>query len=249
MSDVDISIAREQMGRALGDWVAFSKMSHQVLPGSWYFLSGMPAADVNMAMVHENDIDVLTKTLKEISRMNVPTCLFLAADGKNLSSKLPDEWSHVGVFPLMFKTLNKSDREFDPRVSVATLDNIDDAVKLMAESFLLDPINFTFLVETFKNPDSLSKIWILEENGVAVSTVTTMLVDDALTVWCMATPPQYARKGDGKALLGDVLARNSTANAKIGLLGATPAGQPLYKASGWEVLEGWDVYLNRPADH
>ena len=249
MSDVDISVARERMGKALGAWVASSKMSHQVLPGSWYFLSGMPAADVNMAMVYENDIDVLTKTLKEVSRMDVPTCLFLAADGKNLSSKLPDEWSHAGVFPLMSKALNKSDQEFDARVSVATLDNIDDAVKLMAESFHLDPINFAFLVETFKSPDSLSKLWILEENGVAVSTVTTILVDESLTVWSMATPPQYARKGYGKALLSDVLARNAATNAKIGLLGATSAGEPLYKATGWEVLEGWDVYLNSPADH
>ncbi len=249
MSDVDISVAREQMGRALKDWVASSKMSHQVLPGSWYFLSGMPVADVNLAMVYENDIDVLTKTLTEISRMNVPTCLFLAADGKNLSSKLPDEWIHAGVFPLMSKALNKSDQEFDARVSVASLDRIDDAVKLLAESFHLDPINFAFLVETFKNPDSLSKLWILEENGVAVSTVTTILVDETLTVWSMATPPQYARKGYGKALLGEVLARNAATNAKNGLLGATPAGQPLYMATGWEVLEGWDVYLNGPANH
>ena len=249
MSDVDISVARERMGKALGAWVASSKMSHQVLPGSWYFLSGMPAADVNLAMVHEDDIDVLTKTLREISLMDVPTCLFLAADGKNLSSKLPDEWSHAGVFPLMTKALSNDVQEFDPRVSLATVDDIEDSMTLMAEAFLLDPINFAFLVETSKSPDSLSKIWMLKEDGVAVSTMTTMLVDDALTVWCMATPPQYARKGYGKALLSDVLARNAATNAKIGLLGATSAGEPLYKATGWEVLEGWDVYLNSPADH
>ena len=249
MNDIDIPAARVQMGKALGDWVVSSKMSHQVIPGSWYFLSGLPAADVNMAMVYNDDMDALTITLEEITRMNVPACLFLAAAGKNLSTQLPDEWSHAGVFPLMTKALDSAAQELDPRVSLVTDDDIDATVTLLAESFLLDPTNFAFLVETLKNPASLSKIWILKEDGVMVSTVTTMLVDEALTVWCMATPPQYARKGFGKALLGDVLARNVNTGAKNGLLGATSAGQPLYEASGWEILEGWDVYVNSPAKH
>ncbi|MEI9907354.1 MAG: GNAT family N-acetyltransferase [Actinomycetota bacterium] len=249
MSDVDVSVARERMGRALGDWIVSSEMSHEVSPGLWYFFSGLPVADVNMAMIYNDDMNVLTKTLNEIVRMNVPTCLFLAAYGKNLSDRLADEWSHVGVLPLMTKVLDNDVQDFDPRVSLVTIDDIDAAVALMAESFLHDPVNFAFLVEAFNSPDSLSKIWLLKEDGVAVSTVTTILVDDALTVWCMATPPQYARKGYGKALLRDVLNRSANTGAKTGLLGATPAGQPLYKASGWEVLEEWDLYLNSPANH
>ena len=249
MSEVDISVARKQMGRALGGWVVSSKMSHQVLPGSWHFLSGLPAADVNMAMVHADDNDELTSVLKEITRMNVPTYLFLAAEGKKLSSQLPGEWKQVGIFPLMTKELDETVREFDPRVSLISADDVNDVVKLLADSFLLDRSNFGFLFDTLKNPDSVSNIWILKEDGVAVSTVTTMLVDDALTVWCMATPPQFARKGYGKALLGDVLLRCGAKGAKRGSLGATEAGKPLYEASGWETLEGWDVYLNGFANH
>ena len=30
----------------------------------------------------------------------------------------------------------------------------------------------------------------------------------------------------------------------VGLLGATPAGQPLYESTGWTTLEPWDIYVN-----
>ena len=249
MSDVDISVARNQMGRAFEFWATSPGMSHEVLSGSWHFLSGFPSADVNMAMIHADDNDALAITLSAITNMNVPTLLFLAAAGKELSNRLPDEWTNVGVFPFMAKQLNASVDEFDYRVSVALLDDTAEVVGLLADSFLLEPNIFSFLIDTLKNPDSAVDIWVLKDNGVAVSTATTMLVDDALTVWCMATPPQFARKGYGKALLGEVLSRSAANGARIGLLGATDAGRPLYEATGWETLEGWDVYVNALANH
>lgn len=249
MNVVEISAAREQMGRALGDWVSSPDMSYQLLPGSWYFLSGLPSADANLAMVHADDEDVLNETLNAITRMDVPTILFLAADGKKLSEKLPDEWKRVGNFPFMTKQLHDGALGIDPRVSVAKVGDTNDVVKLLSESYLLDPYICSFLTDTLKNPDSVSDIWVLRDEGVAVSTVTTTRVDDALTVWCMGTPPQHARKGYGKALLNSVLAQSATQGADVGLLGATEAGKPLYDATGWETLEGWEVYVNGLADH
>lgn len=32
--------------------------------------------------------------------------------------------------------------------------------------------------------------------------------------------------------------------AEIGLLGATPAGLPLYEATGWRTVEQWRVFTN-----
>jgi len=237
------------MGRALAEWATSPSISHEVLSGSWQFLSGLPSADVNMAMVHTDDNDALAITLSAITNMNVPTVLFLAAAGKELSNRLPDEWTNVGVFPFMAKQLHASVDEFDYRVSVALLDDTAEVVGLLADSFLLEPNIFSFMIDTLKNPDSAVDIWVLKDNGVAVSTATTMRVDDALTVWCMATPPQFARKGYGKALLREVLSRSAANGARVGLLGATDAGRPLYEATGWETLEGWDVYVNALANH
>jgi hypothetical protein len=32
---------------------------------------------------------------------------------------------------------------------------------------------------------------------------------------------------------------------RVGLLGATPAGKPLYDATGWTTLEDWQIFTNR----
>ena len=48
----------------------------------------------------------------------------------------------------------------------------------------------------------------------------------------------------GRALLADVLRRGKLEGASIGLLGATPAGKPLYDATGWTTLEGWRLFLS-----
>jgi len=45
-------------------------------------------------------------------------------------------------------------------------------------------------------------------------------------------------------LLADVLARARLEGASIGLLGATPAGRPLYDATGWTTLEEWQLFLS-----
>jgi hypothetical protein len=51
--------------------------------------------------------------------------------------------------------------------------------------------------------------------------------------WGMSTPPAHARRGYGRAVLDSVLAAGVADGARTGVLGATPAGLPLYEATGW----------------
>lgn len=88
------------------------------------------------------------------------------------------------------------------------------------------------------------KAWLLEENGQAVSTVATCLVDDSVSLWAMGTPERFGRRGYARALLAAVLDRARKDGAKLGLLGATPAGQPLYEATGWRTVEDWQIFTN-----
>jgi predicted acetyltransferase len=60
----------------------------------------------------------------------------------------------------------------------------------------------------------------------------------------MATPPQHARRGYARALLAAVLHHAREDGATLGLLGATPAGFPLYDATGWSTHETWDLYTD-----
>ena len=89
-----------------------------------------------------------------------------------------------------------------------------------------------------------TKIWVLDEGDVAVSAVLTSMVDDAVTVWSMSTPARFARRGYGRAILADTLLRAKSDGAKVGLLGATPPGKPLYDATGWITLEHWQMFAS-----
>jgi predicted acetyltransferase len=63
-------------------------------------------------------------------------------------------------------------------------------------------------------------------------------------VWCMATPERFARRSYARALLAHVLHVAAGQGATFGLLAATPAGKPLYDATGWSTLEEWRLHLN-----
>ena len=91
------------------------------------------------------------------------------------------------------------------------------------------------------------ELWLLEEAGEAVSMVATGLVGDAVSVWAMATPPRFARRGYGSALLSHVLYAAAQTGATQGWLGATPAGFPMYEATGWRTVEEWQIFTTSPS--
>jgi hypothetical protein len=48
----------------------------------------------------------------------------------------------------------------------------------------------------------------------------------------------------GRALLGHVLNAARQDGMSVGLLGATPAGKPLYDATDWRTVEEWRLFVN-----
>jgi len=86
------------------------------------------------------------------------------------------------------------------------------------------------------------RFWLVED-GTPVSAVLDARSGDAVTLWCMSTPQRFARRGYARALLAHVLHVARAEGAAIGLLGATPAGKPLYDATGWRTLEQWRLFV------
>lgn len=248
MSQIDISKAREVMGISLGSWANSPKMSHEVHAGSWHFLSGVPSPAVNMALVSEDSEDALNHTLDAIAKMRVPSVLFLASEGKALSSHLPKTWNKIGFFTLMTKEFESRTEEFDALVSLVTRDNEKEVAELLAESFHVASETYSFLLQAGLDENMAVDIWVREVEGVVVSTVNTTLVGDTVALWCMATPSRYERRGYGKALFSDVLARSMAKGARSGVLCASSAGKPIYEANGWMVREEWDVYVSHSID-
>jgi GNAT superfamily N-acetyltransferase len=211
-------------------------------PGYWVALSGAPSPDANMALVDSNDSAVLASALRQVEDSGFPTLFMLAGPGRR--RELGTSWRYVGDMPFMARALAGTDQLADRRVRQARLDDFDVVSELVASSFGLTQEIGDVVAEILKLGDDAVKIWLLIDDERAVSTVLTSIVEDAVCVWCMGTPPRCARRGYGRALLADVLARARLEGASIGLLGATPAGRPLYDATGWTTLEGWQLFLS-----
>ena len=233
-----------QLGHALREWDGRPQEPYKTGPSSWSYLSGASSADMNLALVHGDNPDEMFQVISDIDEVGVPTCLFFAGEGKKLSDRVPSEWKLLGSMPFMAADIQTMNSTRDARVRQAQIEDVGAVVGLLAQSFGLQPEEVAYsCVTPIGKVDADMKVWILEEDGQAVSTVMGSRNDDVLSVFCMGTPSQFARRGYGKALLSDVLARAKEDGVALGLLGATAAGKPLYDASGWKTLEEWDLYL------
>ena len=241
---VGVAIRRSQMGRSLGEWASEPQMRHQVGPGFWMFLSGAPSLDVNPVLVHDDDPDALDRVLAAVAELDCPALLWLAGSGRTLAERAGDGWSSVGSTPFMAIDLQAGQQPRDPRVRRASGADRAAVDGLVGDAFQLPPEVATIATAMLSDPDAALHVWLLEDGDIAVSTVMTCRVDDAVTVWCMATASSAARRGYGRALLGEALARAADDGARVGLLAASDAGKPLYDATGWQKLEDWDAYTN-----
>ena len=151
MIEIDIPARRNQMGLSLIDWASSEQMSYQVHSSSWHFLSGLPAADVNLAMIHDNDEKALVDIKNAIDRMTIPALLMLVDKGKGLSENLGENWTHVGVMPFMFLDLEAGQQQSDKRVRRAKADDIEEVISLLSQSFELERNVVAVIADVLKN--------------------------------------------------------------------------------------------------
>jgi GNAT superfamily N-acetyltransferase len=245
MDSVEVARRRRQMGESLADWAAISGSVHALGQGYWAYLSGLPSADTNMGLIHGSDREEFANLLAMIDDVGAPTLLLSAGAGVQLAEQLGAGWSHVGAAPFMAIELAAGTQQGDERVRQATDADVYLAAELMADAFVLPRAVCKPLVHaTVHASIGPMAVWVLEDNGEAVSTAITSWVDDAVTIWCMATPARFTRRGYARALLAEALLHAYSYGARVGLLSATPAGRPLYEATGWQTLEDWKIHTN-----
>ncbi len=244
MDPVEIDNRRMQMGRGAGAMLIGGPAPLvDEGEGYWIALSGAPSPDMNMALVSAAGADVAARTLERVTDSGTPTLFMLA--GACLSFELPTPWQHVGDVPFMASTLDGEYLRSDPRVRQALADDADIVCAVMCEAFgLAREVMIDVITAVVDDDDGPTKIWLLTEGDEVVSAALTSIVDDAVTVWCMSTPERFARRGFARAILADTLLRAKTGGATIGLLGATPAGKPLYDATGWVSIEHWRMFAS-----
>jgi GNAT superfamily N-acetyltransferase len=240
---------RTAMGRGILPWMTEPHMVANVDQRSWLLLSGSSSPDMNFALLAVDDDALLQAALAEVEARALAALVMLAGDGKALAPQVPPQFQHVGAMPIMSKRLDAATGKVDPRVRRAVADDRAgvDEVLFAAYGLPADAVALATSPLERSAPGPLT-IWVLEEAGEIVSAVTATRVDDTVGLWTMATPPDRQRKGFGRALLDAVLADAQEDGAVLGLLGATPAGLPLYEATGWVVDETWELYVNAPSE-
>ncbi len=237
---------RRQLGESILGSVAGDRAVARVGEGWWLVLSGAPSADGNTGLVFSPDARVLHEVVREIARSGHPTELMTAGDAPDL--ELAPRWRRTGTMPVMGVRLADTRLALDGRVRRATPADLGTVVQLLVDAYGLDAAVAAAVVVPVLDGGAPIRFWLLEDGGTAVSTVMTARCEEVVTVWCMATTPSRGRQGLGGALLAHVLAAASADGASEGLLGASPAGASLYRATGWAVLEHWRLHHEVPPD-
>ena len=242
MYRTELDRLRSLMGRSVQGWAVEPGSVSEVGDGYWAVLSGGPSPDVNVALVWSAAPQAAQRALDLVAQVGAPAMVCCTGDGN--AHALGDEWHQVGTMPFMAVDLEATPTKTDPRVRRATAGDLATVTELSAESYGMPYEVAEISVKPVVERDSEIVFWLLEDEGVAVSTVMTSQVEDIVSVWCMGTPERFGRRGYARALLAHVLEVAVGQGATLGLLGATPAGKPLYDATGWSTLEEWRLHVN-----
>lgn len=245
----DVARRRTQMGRGIGRFADAPGMTWRVEDDWWLALTGLPSADANLVLVHGADPTALDEAAAAVSAANggngVPCLLMLAGEARSMRGRLPADWNDVGTMPIMGRDLADVDADHrDDRVRRLQPDDASAVSELLAEAYGIAPDVMAVVTDVGSRDDARFQTWLLEDEGLVVSSVTTCRTDDVVSVWVMGTPERFARRGFGRALLASVLAEARRDGAALGLLGATPSGLPLYESTGWVTFEEWQINVN-----
>lgn len=240
MGQDQIDQRRRQMGLSVQSWTAQGGVS-EIGDGYWALLIGPPSPDANMALVSSPNPAARERALDLISTAGVPALVLLAGDA--ISVGLPKPWSLAGTMPFMARDLGELVDAEDPRVRPATAADAPALLSLMSEAYGIEEAIAAGCVQAGLGQPGLT-MWLLEHHGEPVSLVMGARVEDVVSIWCMSTPSRFGRQGFGLAVLNHALTAAKRDGAQVGLLGATPAGKPLYDRTGWHTLEDWLVFVS-----
>jgi GNAT superfamily N-acetyltransferase len=242
--EAELARRRTAMGKGVMGYVTEPHMHGQVGDRWWTCIAGSSTPDLNMALVHDANPALLDEPLAQFAQRRLPSLVMLAGRGKEVSGALPSSYAKVGELPVMEADLATLPCARDPRVRQATADDVETVTELLHQAYGFGREDAALATGPLTSPRDGIAIYLLEQDGTPVSTVTLCRADDTASVWSMATPEQHGRRGYGRALLADVLHRAHDDGATLGLLGATPAGLPLYEATGWVTAETWDLWTD-----
>lgn len=86
-------------------------------------------------------------------------------------------------------------------------------------------------------------LWLAYVDGEPVSTATGVLLEDALGVFNVATPPEHRRKGYGAWLTAHAIRRGFEAGASFAYLQSSEMGFRVYEGLGFEQVSTYRLFV------
>jgi GNAT superfamily N-acetyltransferase len=238
----ELTRLRTLYGRAASFWATAGLV---VEDSRWIALSGAQSALFNEGLCHgPGGGDQLRPTVEELREAGFPATLGVAGEAmRDVQRLVTLGWTCVEAQPFMARPI--SGLAPDPDVRALGADDIEAARALVQDAYQLPAELGAFGVPEPAAHGTGHTAWGLFDEGNLVSYMGTAVVEDAAVVWTMATPARHARRGYAARLLSGALAGTRKEGATFGLLHSSAAGAPLYRRTGFEVLEWWQAW-SRP---
>lgn len=242
----DLGRLRDLHGRTAAIW---GGPDVRVEPGRWVAFSGARLVDFNLALLHgDSDGEAIPALLEEIAAAKVPAVVALTGPALGEAQQLVRaSWNCVGSAAFMGLDLHAAEGLAPaPGARRLAREEVERVHGVLDEVFGFGPEAARIAIPAATADEPGRSVWALEDpDGTLLSCAATMVVEDVVAVWSMATPPARRRQGHAARLLRAALAAARDDGARHCLLNATPAGEPLYRALGFEELERWQQW-SRP---
>ena len=234
---------RTALGRSASAWSGRDGVL--VEDGRWLALSGTPYVDLNVALCHgPSGGRQLRPTVDAIDAAGVRAVVMVAGETiADVAQLVESGWVCVGNAPLMALDELPAASEVDVRQLVSS--ELPAARALLEDAYVLPAGAAKVALSECVTADLDGTAWGLFDGAELVSCTLAAVVDQVAAIWWMTTPRRLQRRGHGRRLLKGVLASCRAAGATKSVLYSSTAGQPLYTAMGYEVLETWQAW-SRP---
>ncbi len=217
-------------------------------PPAWQVIGGT-LADFNLALIASSpDTETYLRAFTErLQTRKLPGIVLITPAVTEQLAPVCQSlgFQRGGQMPLMLRAAAPVLPASSPYryTSVENLHDLHTAYDLMARAFELPLAPFSeSMGERLLDAPGIH-LFLAWHEKVPISTVVIAQAGSIAGVWCMATPPDYQRRGAGRGLLEYSLAYYQDRGVESVYLLATAAGQPLYEHLGFHTIAALDVWV------
>lgn len=238
---VDAELLCSLVGSGCALWAGEEGIT--VEAGGWSAFSGEAAVDYNLALRRRPD--GVVEARDEILRLDRPAILMLAGAALGEAQMLVSStWACIGAVSLMSRPLEGLGEGGDARILAP--EEWDLARGVVSAGF-----DIPHALARLGLPDSgLSlpgrSVWgVFAGDGSVAACVATILVDDSVCLWSVATDPAVRGQGYGATVVEAALRGAAEAGARRAVVQAAAGAEDFYAARGFATVESWQQW-SRP---